>query len=672
MAQKNIQKDDFRFSLIEDFLGYNSVSDKTRLDGRYLIRGSKNVYKKLNGNIASRPGLKRRGAADSTAAGVSSSCEWETSLGTVRNIRVANGKMEVESDIAVGGTFLWYELFLTSTLESLASTFTRFVFDTWWDDADKTDRLVFVRGDSRLLYWSGAIAKVLTSTANTIQLDPSSGFATWAEAGFAITVSGEKKIMIGGREATYTGGESTDTLTGVSMSTGDASTITVGSIAIQSVISQVGGATSINSVSGQDLFPASFAPDFLKIVENQVYVGSYSSRNVFSSNNTAFLDFVNSGSHVYGDPDKIVLDSPCRGFGLSNDGKFVIFGGDSDLYLVNLNENVNVSYTGQDSAAVFNFNKVVKKRLPALQAALAHEFIDNMGEYIVWLDQKNQLRALGTFTNSLVQKPAHLSLLVQEELAEDDFTGGHLRAIVDTIHITAPNTGRDWMYEMRETVNDNGEVVSEKIWQPPQIRGLSRIAMIDGQTHGHSNANPQVYQLWDTEQWFDDSPNDEPIPYTCVMRMAYRHLTEAIGTNVFPRRQGLGVFDKIYFEGYMPEGVRLNANVYYDYQGSKHLLSIPINDPEDENGIAQFFIGSSVPSFGDSSFGDNPLGDGILEESSSQERVPKFRRIVGAQVLSWFEYCIEVYSTEADSRWEILCLGPNVAMAKAKPIKLRK
>lgn len=469
MTQKSTQKDDFRFSLIEDFLGYNSSSDKTRLDSRYLIRGSKNVYKKLTGNIASRPGLKRRGAVDSTDAGVKSSTEWETSLGTTRNLRVVDGKLQVESDILSAGTPVWYELFLTSTLESLAGIYTRFVFDTWWDDDDKADRLIMVRGDSRLLYWSGGIAKVLSSTATTITLDISAGFATWAAAGFAVTLTGEKKIMIDGREFTYTGGENTDTLTGVSASSGSASTITVSAVAIQSVLSQVGGATSINSVSGQDLFPAGFLADFIKVVENQLYVGSYTSRIVYSSGNEAFLDFANAGSHVYGDPDMIVLDAPCRGFGLSNDGKFVIFGGDSDLYLVTLNENVNVSYTGQDSQTRFNFNKVQKKKLPSLQAALGHEFIDNFGEYLVWLDQNNQLRALGTFSNSLVQKPVHLSLQVQQELSEDDFTGGHLRTVVDTIYITAPNNGRDWMYEVREKINDNGEVTSEKLWQPPQI-----------------------------------------------------------------------------------------------------------------------------------------------------------------------------------------------------------
>lgn len=672
---KTGQKDDFQFSLLDSFLGYNSANDKTKLDPRFLIRGSKNVYKKISGTIASRPGLKRRGATDTTAAGVKSSFEWETSVGTKRYVRVANGKLEVESDIVTAGTRLWYELKLTSTLASLAGTYTRFVFSTWWDNDDKTDRLVMARGDSFLLYWSGGMAKVLSSTATTITL---SGTKTWAELGFAITLSGEKKIIVDGREATYTGGESTTTLTGVTMSSGDASTIPVDSVAIQAVFSQAGGAGS--------MFPAGYLADFVLCFNNQMVVGSYSSRVVYLSADVTtggtlgFLNYTNTVGLVVGDPDGVILDSPARGLGITNTGKLAIFAGVADLYIVTPNYDLPVSQaavpiTGGNARNVIA--KVEKKKLPGLQSALGHEFIDNHGEYMVWLDQENQVRALGTFTDSPTIKPVHLSIQVQEELKEDDFTGGHLRSIGNTIHITAPNNGRDWMYDVREIVNDQGQVESEKIWQPPQIRGISRFAVMDGVTHGHSNVNPQVYQVWDTNQWTDDNPSEDLIPYTCVARFAYRQLLQQAGSGVFERRQGMLSFDKIYFEGYMPQGVYLNVNVFSDYQGAKAKREFVINSPEDPtitddyDDLAVFYTGNMASSLGDASLGDNPLGDGILEESSEQELVPKFRRIVGVGGINCFEYCLEVFSTEEDSRWELLALGPNTARASQQPTFLR-
>src|SRR3990167_5283251 len=116
MATQNPQlSNTFDFTLIEDFPGYNSASDKTKIDPGFLIRGSKNVYKKLSGTIASRPGLKRRGSADSTDAGVKAEFVWNTNVDTTRPLRICNNKLQVESDIVTTGTYVWYDLLVTST-----------------------------------------------------------------------------------------------------------------------------------------------------------------------------------------------------------------------------------------------------------------------------------------------------------------------------------------------------------------------------------------------------------------------------------------------------------------------------------------------------------------------------------------------------------------------------
>lgn len=768
--------DNFDFKLIgageeADFGGYNSARDKTSLRPGMLIRGSKNVYKKVSGAIATRPGLKRRGTLDSTEAGVKSSFSWKTSFGATRTLRVANSKLEVEYEI--GGVKTWYELFATGALTtSLAATLTRFVFDTWWHPDEKKDRLLAVRGDDKILHWSGGIAVLdeatgdgdatedssadagnqlsnwsfngvttansdfytlyyeLVVTSGTArvriyrtgihssgsgvppedsymvaegtrnltslgagQLDlievNSSGLSgrvdviaaavsdtdtstnilytaklikqgteTWKEAGFATQISGEKKVVINGTEYTYTGNAESTSL----FLTGDVpsafASLASGDIAIQPVIIQ-------------DNAPADgYETDFLKVVNNQVLVGSYTSREIYISADIADsggsvpLDFSNTGSYVYGDPDKIYLDSPARGIGVRN-GKVIIFAGDSDLYVVTLNVNVTYTYTGSDGGGRFIYQDVKKQKLPGLNAALGHEFIDNFGSELVWLDQNNQLRALGTFTEQGEAKPTLLSLPVFEELKEDDFTGGHLRAVEDTIYITAPNTGRDWMYSIREVLNEDGSISSEKIWQPPQVRGISRFDVIDGVLYGHSNKNPQIYQVWDTEQWFDDDPSGEEVGYACVARFAYRN---------HGSRFKIKQFNKIYFEGYMIEGVLLNCLVYSEYQGFESIQNVYINaadDPESEGDPAKFYAGNPY-SLGDSPLGDNPLGQGILEESSSQELIPKFRAITQINPVNAFEYLLEVYSAVSNARWELLVLGPNVVEAEQLPINLTK
>jgi hypothetical protein len=638
--------DDFDFKIIDKFLGYNSTSDKTTLPGGYLIRGSKNVVKTIRGTIASRCGLLRRGEADSTDAGVKASYEWSTSVGTIRNLRICNGKFEVESNILDSDTYLWYEIFGSGApTTSLAATLTRWIFDAWWDDDEKTDRLLAVRGDGNIIHWSGGMALAASGTINTITIG---GVIAPEELGFATQVAAEKKLMIDGTEYTYTGISGQD-FTGVSPS---AAALTANAVIIQSAIVD----------EPDDITGATF--DFVKVIQNQAWYGAYSSRVIYISADAnaggvpGFLNLVNANDLIPGDPDKIVMDNPGRGIGITPDGKVALFAGDSDMVIVTPNVNVSFAFSYDGSNDRFVFQKIEKKKLPGLNAALGQEFIANApGGELVWIDQKHQLRALTAVTGADQIKPVHLSLPVQTELAEDDFTGGHLRVIEDTFHLTSPNNGRDWMYQIRQVLDENGATKEERVWQPPQIRGLARIALIEGVKYGHSNVNPQLYQLDETAQWYDDNPAGEMIPYTCVMRLPYLS---------HERRQGRITFDKTYFEGYSYQGVDLRYNLYCDYKGFdennlSEMLPYVINSEDDP---AKFFGGTVDVSIGRSAFGDNPLGDGILEEGSDQELVPKFRAIVQNHIRSFFEYSIEIYSEEEDSRWEILAVGPNVRIAE--------
>ncbi len=232
--------DIFDFKLVggddAPFLGYNSSSDKTRLKAGHMIRGSKNVQKKTSGNLASRCGLKRRGALDATLAPVDASAEWESNIGVLHPIRVQGGKLQVESDIVEEGTPVWYDLLETVTVVSPTGGFSRLVFDTWWDDVQASDKLLFVRGDDVMHSWSGGIAVIESFTTG---LNPGTGTITksgdesWAELGFAVSDSDEMKIMINGAEFAYDAGFGGRTLNIIS---GDTSVLTAGMAALQSVM----------------------------------------------------------------------------------------------------------------------------------------------------------------------------------------------------------------------------------------------------------------------------------------------------------------------------------------------------------------------------------------------------------------------------------------------------
>lgn len=611
------------------FVGYISSKDKTTVTGRALVRGSKNVYKKLSGTIANRPGLKRRGTADATFAGVKSSVEWNTSLGRVFPLRVVDGKLQFESSIisdeededdVVDPVYVWYDLLTGLTLD-------RFVFDTWWDNTNKKDKLLMVNGDDIIYDWSGGLTAVLAGSINTITKYNSE--TTWAEDGFTPT----GQVVIEGVTYTYTGGTGTQILTGV---TPDASGINPSSITVP-------GYQPVVANSSKPV--ANFKSDFIKVVNNQLFVGSYSSRLTYISDDSDYTNFTVPGTRAPGDPELLTLDAPGKGIGLRQ-GVAHIFAGTSYLHRVIFSQITVGSVLTEQT-------KAPREDLANLQGALAHEFIDTVGDSLIYLTQENQLVIYGTYRNINQAKYPSLSLAVQDELSQENFSGGHLRSIGEFIYITAPTSGRTYLHQTRELIDALGNITAERLWHPPQVWNAQRIAVINGVVFGHSNVNPQIYQLWDTEQWHDDSPEDEPLPYDSVMRLAY--------WNYKGRRQGLAYFDKVYTEGYISEGSVLNAYVLYDYQGSSSIQNPNINSVEKP---VKFFIGANPPSLGDAPIGDNPLGDGLTEETIDQEMLPKFRCINSLSIVNCFEYQLVIYSSEVDSRWEIICVGTNAQLTR--------
>lgn len=620
--------DNFQFDLVgprqKPFAGYVSSLDKTSVNERCMVRGSKNIYKKISGTYAVREGLLRRGEADATVAGVKAAFVWNTSLATIRVLMVANGKLQVESDIADGSTLVWYDL-LTGLTDAQAAAF---VFDTWWNNSLKKDQLLFVYGTDDMQMWQGGIAKIASTTVNTIVLTN-----TVASQGFD---TGSGNVVINGTTYAYTG-SSASTLTGVTPDpTGEAN----GSVVISAVVVTNNSPTT------------DFLNDFIKVINNRVHVGSYTSRLIYISKQSSYTDYTFSTPRVPGEGELLTLDSLGKGIGV-REGQAHIFGGTQDLYVVSYTDiTVGSTLTQQTT--------VSKKTMANLGSALNHNFIDNVGDDLVWLSQNQELKVYGTFRNLNQPVFPTLSLPVKDELQEQDFTGGHLVSIGEFIYMTAPNSGAVWLHQTRYIVNELGNVTAERLWHSPFIWNLSRVVAIDSVEYGFSNANPQVYQMWDTLQWHDDSPSDDPLPYNCVLAMAYRQKGN---------RAKFISGDKAYFEGYMSPGSTVNSAVILDYQGSTGVLSTTLNGPDS---LATFFQGNVGVSLGDSSLGDNPLGDGVSDVLDDQESLPKFRVITNVTPQDCFEYQLRVYSSDVDSRWEILALGLNASDSDNNPVYIQK
>lgn len=619
--------DNFEFDLVgpvdsRPFMGYASSPDKTAISPQLLIRGSKNMVKKLSGTWASRTGLKLRGAVDATLAKVDSSWEWNTWNGRCLPLRISNGKFQFESDIVSSGNPIWY------TLQSSLSK-TRYVFDAWWDNSTKKDVLLGVNGSASLLSWSGGVALFVSYAPTVITLDRNT-----ATAGFSASGS----VIINGVTYTYSG-VSGNTLTGTS----DASAAVAGQVAYETVL----------STSNFTPASSSFAADFCRVINNSLWVGSYTSRIFYKSKTTSYTDYTQSTPRVPGDGETVTADNIGKGIGVRQ-GNPWLSAGTSDWYEISFSQ-ITVGSTLSEQT------RVDKKPVSILQAALAHEFIDMIGDMLVCLCQDQQIRQIGLFTNQFETKYPSLSLAIQNELIDEDFTTGHLKAIGQIIYVTAPNSGRDYMLEKREAIDSLGQITSEWFWHTPQVRNVSRFAVIAGDIFGHSNSFPQLYQIWDTGQWHDDSPTSTTtgVAYDCYMRLAY---------NQGGRRQGKVSFDKVYVEGYITQGTKLYGNVYFDYQGATGTSNLDLNS----TGDISTYSGSVAPSLGDSSLGDDPLGDGLTLESSDQEQLPKFRIIKGVSLTDCFEYALEIYTQDLDSRWEVLAIGANETQSESNAIEIMR
>ncbi len=380
------------------------------------------------------------------------------------------------------------------------------------------------------------------------------------------------------------------------------------------------------------------------MINNQVYVGSYTSRLCYISANDDYTNYSVPTPRLAGDPELLTLDSTLNGIGVKT-GQAAISIGTSEWAIVSF-QDITV---GTDLVQQTN---VDIKPVAKLAAAYAHEFIGNSGDNVLYLSKDQQIREFGNFNDLFYNAYPSLSLEIATELSAENFSGGGLKCIGEFTYITSPASGKTYLYQVRQSVDDANRVVVERLWHSPFTWNATRVDEINGAVVAFSNANPQVYQVWGTNQFYDDSPSDEQLPYTCVLALAYLP-----GYEKGVRRQGLYSFDKVFTEGYLSEGTILNLTVNYNYQGATAQIMAAVNSIK----RPAYLFQSSVGSLGDDSMGDKSLGDETANQAISAEmqNLAKFKNINSLALNNCFEYQL-IYSSESvNSQWEILALGTN-------------
>lgn len=584
-----------QWQITDNFKGYFNKKDKSKLPNGALVDGSKNVVHTEDDLISVRKGYILLGASSDAATAVEGNFEWDTSSGTQRALRSYDDELEV----LVGST--WEKV-----LDGWSAV--DFQFAVYWDTAEEQDALLFVNGDSNIYYWSGAYTTFASATTNTLTKE---GTTSWGEERFLVDATlGDTKLRIlddtgTWREFTYTGGETTTTLTGVTPDP-TAFSFTAGARVFQSV------RTIANKPASDS---TAFPNDSIAVLNNQVYVGSLKSATVYMSKINDLTNFTPSATRLVGEGTSFNLDAPFVGFKVQEDAMY-ISAGRSQWYQI-------LFALSDDNTK----EEVQVKRLKSGtdQGALSQDAIGTIKNSIVFISNEPTLDTLGRIENIDNPQSVAISDPIKVDFDYYDFTGVNLKFYKNNLYIAVPANSVVLVYNL-----------ARGFWEAPWTMPAGRLAIIDDKLCLHSNAAPETYQLL-------TGYNDNSNPVECIARFAY---------NNYGERAMIKSFDEWYNEGYIQTNTTLIRKLYYDYRGIEGIKT------EQLIGTDRQVL--SLP--GPGGIGKSGLGKEKFAGGSDQDDLRKFRWINEEAPLDFYEIAVEYSSNDIDQRWGILAFGPDIVL----------
>jgi len=595
------------YQVITGIKGYITKTDPTATAPNYLVAGSQNVIVNDQEKIETRAGYTLFGVASTTAEAITSDFVWRNSGAT--------STVPSEIFLRTNGTVL--QFYATSTWEDLftmVSTTTPARFATVWSDTEVMDILLFANASSTLSEWSGGQGILSATTSNTITVDDPLDESRFLALG---TRQLRIKDDVGDWQSfTYTG-VSGSQFTGVSPDPNSFS-LSVDAFIVQEVR------------RNENTPAAGFVSHFIEVLNNQVFLGSRNSRNVYVSKNDSYTDYTFSSPRVAGEGELLTLDDATVGFKAPDNDKMLIFSGKDRVYQVSFE--ISSGSTGDREYA-----KVEPLLVSSGQGALSQELIAKIKQAVVWVSNNKELVELGQVENLPSPQATAISDPIKPDFANAVFTNGDIEFWRNQIFITAPNDGKMFIYDL-----------SKRFWQPPQIMGIRRLSQYGDVLYGHGESVPESYKLFDGL-----NDNDNPI-------QAKAHFGYINNGN----RAGLKNFNRFFTEMYLASNTKVNVSILYDWLGSKGIITYELD------GSSQDFLFNPVEdaSLGVNSLGVNPLGG----FTSASDDLPKYRRFRPIALKDYFEIQVRVESDGTDYAWQLLSYGSNAKMSSNLPSKLIK
>ena len=622
------------FSLATESLGYKTASDPANTDKRLLIAGSKNVLIDFQKKVKIRSGYERFGIANTSLTPIRNAWTWWTSTGFQAPQRFYDDELEIYL-----GTVDTYAVNAWTRVSASWSTTEKLRPATWFDATENLDLQIMVIGDDNLYEWNGAVATIASATANTITKN---GTTTWAQNRFYTTRN--KIVVINGTEYTYTGGESTTTLTGV---TPDPSGEAANSVAVQKIVTQ----TNKPAANRNNHTIYNF--------ENQIVVGSEDDEEVYMSANDSYYDFTFSSPRVPGEGVLLTLSGTTRAIS-SLGSDLLIFSGRSTIFRTQFNQ-LDVGSTLTETLKVKKFD------VGEDQGALSQESVIPIGNSLIYLTNEVALRSINSPDDANGVNPKRLSTPIKPDFdAENWFTTAGVPDIFmawykNTLFITANQESR--MYMLNYIEDADGKL--KRYWNPPQILPVGAMSIIEladdngeirSRLYGHSNAVPETYLLFEgaSDGVYDGMAVADKIPIDA--KAVYAYLADKEGL--------LKSFDEYYVRGEItPNTDDLLMTINYDYEGGTQTIEQTI-DGNDEN-ILEGNV--QINSLAQQSLAVNPLGSFLNPPSNAR----KFRVIKEFAKEDFFEINVSFSTNSVDRYWAIISHGSNAELSRRKPINIK-
>jgi len=621
-----------KFSLAEETLGYVTSPDESNTDRRLLVGGSKNVLIDYQKKVKIRSGYTRLGAANTALTQIRNAWTWHTSNSIVRPQRFYDDELEVYLR-TIDGVELnaWYRVGNGfSTTEMLRAAH-------WYDDDENIDLQVMVNGDDNLYEWGGGVAVMKSATSNTITKQ---GTTSWLDNRFYSTRN--KVVTIDGTDYTYTGGETTTTLTGV---TPDPSSEAANSVAIQKVL------TTTNSPQ------ADRNNHFIASLDNQIYIGSSDADEVFISNNDTYaLAFSFSSPRVPGEGALLTLDNPTRGFGLLGK-RMLIFSGRSSIFAPEFKQ-LDVGGTLTETLEIEKIDTGID------QGAFNQESIVPIGDALAYLTNEPALRIIDDKDDLKGLSPKRMSNPIKPDFDAEDWTNAFGIWYKNSYYLSAQANSR--LYILSWVEDSDGKLF--RFWNPPQTLPVEAMSIIDSgdgndlsngdKLHIHSNSVPETYLLFDgaSDGKYAGMAVADKLPIDAKAIFAY---------NNYKQRALLKVLDEYYTDGEItPNTTDLTMKLRYDFGGATQELEFNINGNDES--ILEGSVG--INSLAQQSLATNPLG-GLLNPPDDARR---FRWVKEIAKEDFFEIQVEFSTNEVDRYWAVIAHGANTTLSRRKATDIRQ